>query len=215
MKQNVIICLFFSDLHLNLKQRQVLPYHLQCFDNKFNVRTRFQTNWATKDWEHSWLAGAPRFIKDTGLRTSSGNCCQYAQFVCKRSNSALCSLLYHAVIYKSGLTEESAVCFFFFLKQTRVRRYVNAHTGLDRESCAEHEPTHTPRWFSLSHQTKHCNLSPSLSRADLRPLKVSRSVCGGQKCQSCGFQRRVERLRCGGRLLCYICCVSVRGVLFF
>lgn len=69
--------------------------------------------------------------------------------------------------------------------------------------------------FHSPHQTKHCNLSPSLSQSDLRPLKVSRSVCGGQKCQSCGFQRRAERLLCGGRLLCYICYVSVRGVLFF
>lgn len=34
--------------------------------------------------------------------------------------------------------------------------------------------------FHSLHQTKHCNLSPSLSQSNLRPLKVSRSVCGGR-----------------------------------
>ncbi|KAL3979363.1 homeodomain interacting protein kinase [Sarotherodon galilaeus] len=41
---------------------------------------------------------------------------------------------------------------------------------------------------------KVIELLPCYWQADLRPLKVSSWVCGGQKCQSCGFQRRAERL---------------------
>lgn len=69
--------------------------------------------------------------------------------------------------------------------------------------------------FLSPHQTKHCNSSGAPCQADLRPLKVSRWVCGGQTCQSCGFQLRAERLLCGGTLLSYMCHVSVRGVLLF
>lgn len=107
---------------------------------------------------------------------------------------------------------------------TRTRFHTCSHTHIQtyRCICTRTEPDMLyvnpltlPFGFRSPHQTKHCNLSPSLSQSNLRPLKVSRSVCGGQKCQSCGFQRRAERLLCGGRLLCYTCCVSVHGVLLF
>lgn len=75
-----------------------------------------------------------------------------------------------------------------------------------------HEPTHTPLFAPFT--KPNCNLSPSLSRSDLRPLEVSRSVCGGQKCQSCGFQRRAERLLRWQISMLYMLCFCPWGAAF-
>ncbi len=81
------------------------------------------------------------------------------------------------------------------------RNMYSIHGAIQTHACWTWTHSHSLAGFHSPHQTKRCNLSPSRSQCDLRPLKVSRSVCGGQKCQSCGFQRQAERLPCGDWLL--------------
>lgn len=98
--------------------------------------------------------------------------------------------------------------------KTHTRRNIHSIVCIHTDTCMLYmNPLTLLIGFHSPHQTKHCNLSPSLSRFDLRPLKVSRSVCGGKKCQSCGFQRRAERLLCGGWLL-YMLCFCPWGAVF-
>lgn len=103
------------------------------------------------------------------------------------------------------------VCMHAYLyMQIHTHTYVRTHT----DRLAAHEPAHTP---SFPHQTKHCNLSPSLSHSDLRPLKVSSWFVAGRNVRavdSNSGQRGCYSMWWQIAML-YVLCVCLRGCCFF